>query len=337
MARRSLRELNTVRGNTFLLGKNPEAQTSSITLMVFVLIAIIFISAPVRAVEKMQIAVLDLEPKGVSKIVAGVVSDILRSEMVKTGYFTVVERGQMDAILKEQGFQMTGCTDQACAVQYGKILSAKKILIGEINMAGMTFLITIRIVDVETGVAEFAADGSAENEDMLTETGVNITKKLLENIYEENKDYFTPPLTRKGYYFRSILPGWGQIYADHRQKGYLFMGSFVLAAGFAGYGYMDYTKTLKDYKAVPRGAAQSEFESRHDAMVRAAQVFTIGAGFAAAVYLAHWIDVLFYSKPEFAKKTALYDANERYIRFNTTCVHGSGHERIVYGSLVTGF
>ena len=59
---------------------------------------------PLAARDKMQIAVLDLQPKGVSKVLAGAVTDIIRSEMVKTGLFTVLERGQMKEILKEQEF-----------------------------------------------------------------------------------------------------------------------------------------------------------------------------------------------------------------------------------------
>ncbi len=100
-------------------------------IFMFCAALVLLFPLPARA-EKMQIAVLDLEPKGIPKIMAGAVSDIVRSELVKSGYFTVVERGQMDAILREQGFQMTGCTDSACAVQMGKLLSAKKILMGEI-------------------------------------------------------------------------------------------------------------------------------------------------------------------------------------------------------------
>jgi len=36
-------------------------------------------------------------------------TDRLRSELVRTGRITVVERGQMEQILAEQDFQLTGC------------------------------------------------------------------------------------------------------------------------------------------------------------------------------------------------------------------------------------
>ena len=58
---------------------------------------------------------------------------------VNTGLFTVGERGEMDSILKEQGFQASGCTDIECAVKIGKLLSANKMLVGEIGKLGTKF------------------------------------------------------------------------------------------------------------------------------------------------------------------------------------------------------
>ncbi len=89
--------------------------------ILFVFAVILVTQIPCRA-EKMQVAVLDLNPKAVSKILAGAVTDMIRSEMVKTGLYTIIERTRMDEILKEQALQMTGCTDQTCAVKIGKLL-----------------------------------------------------------------------------------------------------------------------------------------------------------------------------------------------------------------------
>ena len=76
--------------------------------------------------EQMKIAILDLQPVGVSKLTAKTVSDLLRTELFKTKLFTVIERQQMNIILQEQKFQQTGCSETECAVQVGKLLSADK-------------------------------------------------------------------------------------------------------------------------------------------------------------------------------------------------------------------
>jgi len=262
-------------------------------------VLITFFIIPAFAAEKMQVAVIDLKPKGTSRIISNAVSDILRSEMVKTGFFTVIERAQMDEVLREQGFQQTGCTDASCAVQVGKLLSAKKILLGEVNRVGRAYMITVRIVDVEKGLAEFAANEKAVSEDVLDVAGRNITQKLARNIYSGNKNYFVERKTRTGYYTRSLLPGLGHLYAGETVKGYSFMGSFAAGLGLMAYGYFNYSSATSAYEDVPRGSPQADFDAKYDDKVKAANLFYIFSGITALVYTFSWADALFLTKPSF--------------------------------------
>jgi len=119
----------------------------------------------------------------------------------------VIERAQMANILREQGFQQTGCTDVTCAVEVGKILSASKILIGNVIPLGKSIVITGRIVDVESGVAEHGEKEVATSEENLPDAVVQFVDKLAERIgsgkvkavvkkkVEEKKD---EPKTDKG-------------------------------------------------------------------------------------------------------------------------------------------
>jgi TolB-like protein len=143
---------------------------------------ILIVVSPLISQEKMRLAVLELEAKGVSKVIASSVSDLLRTEMVDTGQFTVVERSQMDNILKEHELQLTGCTDNTCAVQLGKILSARKILIGEVNKMGAGLIITTRVVDVEKGTADFASSEKADDLNDIDRATKSLAAKLTERI-----------------------------------------------------------------------------------------------------------------------------------------------------------
>ncbi|HOS39709.1 MAG TPA: CsgG/HfaB family protein [Spirochaetota bacterium] len=139
---------------------------------------LIFCATSVYAQNKMRIAVMDLTPKRVKPEVAMAIADIITGEVVKAGTFTVLERSQIKTILDEQGFQQTGCTDQECAVQIGRLLSASNIITGEVSKVGNTILITVRVVDVEKGVSEFAATEMAATEDALVEAAMKLTAKL---------------------------------------------------------------------------------------------------------------------------------------------------------------
>ncbi len=101
--------------------------------------------------RKESIAVLDLEGRGISAIEAATLTDRMRSELVKTGAVTVVERGQMQTILAEQDFQMAGCTSDECAVQIGQMLGVTMMYSGSIGKIGQTYTVDVRGVSVETG------------------------------------------------------------------------------------------------------------------------------------------------------------------------------------------
>ncbi|MBI4977972.1 MAG: hypothetical protein HZC28_10830 [Spirochaetes bacterium] len=54
---------------------------------------------------KNRVGVLNFVAKGVSATEASAVSDLFRSELVSSGKFDILDRNNMDKVLKEQEFQ----------------------------------------------------------------------------------------------------------------------------------------------------------------------------------------------------------------------------------------
>ncbi|MFH1761222.1 MAG: CsgG/HfaB family protein [bacterium] len=102
--------------------------------------------------EKGALAVLDIEMQGIAESAQKALSDLFRSELMKTGKYEVMERGKMDDIMKEQGFQQSGaCTDEACLIEMGQILGVDGMVAGSIGKLGKLTLINIRKISIETG------------------------------------------------------------------------------------------------------------------------------------------------------------------------------------------
>lgn len=241
--------------------------------------------------DKIRMAVMTLENKNVDKITASSVTDMVITEIVNTRAFDVVEREQINNILKEQGLYQVGLTDQSSAVKIGKLLSAQKILIGSVSMVGETYVINVRMVDVEKGVADLAAMEKAGSERTLPEAAKRIAKKVAEKlgfVLEEEE-----PFTMDGYYMRGIIPGWGQVYSDNRTKGYFFMGSFFVAGALSVYGYMDYNKKNDEYMSLPTGTPQSVFDEKNDAKKKAGLFAFSMITITGLIYVANWCDLLF--------------------------------------------
>lgn len=151
---------------------------------------LMMLAGPGNARDLYRIAVLDLQPQEVDRITAAAVSEMLRSEMIKTGRYVIIERNEMDKILKEQSLALTGCTDQACAVRVGRLLSANKILIGTLARVSGEMIINIRVVDIERGTAEFAEDGIAGSPDLkdLRSAVAELTARLTSRIVTVTSD-----------------------------------------------------------------------------------------------------------------------------------------------------
>jgi len=101
--------------------------------------------------QDITIAVLDFEGQGVSQSETKTLTDRLRDEMFKTGVYIVLERGKMDEVLKEQGFQQSGCVTSECAVEVGNMLGVQQMIGGSIGKVGNIYTVSARVIDVQTG------------------------------------------------------------------------------------------------------------------------------------------------------------------------------------------
>jgi len=97
-----------------------------------------------------NVSVLRFTPQNVSETDAVIVSDLLSVALVKSSKYRVLDRMNMDKILKEQAFQQTGCTDSECAVQIGQLLNMDYMITGSLSKLGERYFITINIIGVET-------------------------------------------------------------------------------------------------------------------------------------------------------------------------------------------
>ena len=92
----------------------------------------------------------------------------------------------MDEILKEQGFQQSGCTNEMCAVEAGQLLGVQKMLSGSVGKFGKLFTIELQIIDIETSQIEKSSTYyyEGEMEQLLTE-GIKLSLEKLIGTKQE--------------------------------------------------------------------------------------------------------------------------------------------------------
>ncbi|MEW6686007.1 MAG: CsgG/HfaB family protein [Candidatus Edwardsbacteria bacterium] len=159
---------------------------SSVLLVVFIVVNIggDFAVAQEQRQKKFSIGILAMDALGVPADEVSALSDRLKTELFNTRAFEVMERAKMEEILKEQGFQQTGCTSDACAVEVGQLIGVEKMIAGSIGKVGNTYTVNLRLIDVETGKIDEAVteDCTGPIDRLLVITMRNIAETMANKV-----------------------------------------------------------------------------------------------------------------------------------------------------------
>lgn len=127
-------------------------------------------------------AVIPFAPgAGLDSAEANIIAERFQAELLNTGKYNLLDRQQMDAILREQGFQQSGaCSGTECTVQIGQLLGVDKIFTGSVSKIGSLYTLNVRRIDVTTGRVEsqHAIDSDGGIEETLTNSCKEMAKKF---------------------------------------------------------------------------------------------------------------------------------------------------------------
>ena len=110
-------------------------------------------------------------------------SETLREEIFKLKKFTLVNREDLNQVLKEMALQQTGLIDEKDAVKTGKGLAANQVVTGKMGFLGKMFVLQAKRINVETfatlGLASTKFSQGHEDEafDKMQEFAVHLTEQ----------------------------------------------------------------------------------------------------------------------------------------------------------------
>jgi len=177
-------------------------------IMAHIVLMVSFLTSifPAYAAEKTKptlvsnyLAVFDLEVTGnMDKNIARPLTDSVRREIMQSGKYEIIDRSNMDKILKEQAFQMTGCTAKDCAVEAGQLLGVGKIIVGTVSIVGQTYYLSLSLVNVESGKTEKVEEETCRCEiDELINSSKKVAAKLMVQTVPKQLDSVQDVLMRK--------------------------------------------------------------------------------------------------------------------------------------------
>lgn len=112
-----------------------------------------------QGVTRVSVARIDSPDGAVDPAVA---ADRINAALMSGGRFAVVDRAALSRLLEEQKLSMSGLVDTAQMVSAGKVTGVQGFLFGTASKEGETFVLDLKLVDVETSAIIFARKFTGE-------------------------------------------------------------------------------------------------------------------------------------------------------------------------------
>ncbi|MBA4396156.1 MAG: hypothetical protein C0394_02010 [Syntrophus sp. (in: bacteria)] len=103
-----------------------------------------------RESEKTRIVVYDLETPQPMRVAGLIITEALREEIHKTGFFDIVNREDIGTAVEEMKLQQSGLVQMQGAVQMGRLLAARQSVTGRLGPLGSSIVLQIKRTDIET-------------------------------------------------------------------------------------------------------------------------------------------------------------------------------------------
>lgn len=143
------------------------------------LLGLLLAALPAFGADKTRIAVVQLVAQvGVDPAIAVTVTGLLSGEIVSLRKFDVVDRANLDKVMREQALQQSGCSEEACAVKIGNILNVQKLVVGTVSRLGGQTIISVSFVDVERSRIELTETESASKDEEILSRIRALAKKI---------------------------------------------------------------------------------------------------------------------------------------------------------------
>ena len=205
--------------------------------------------------NKMTVAILDFEPRGISTLEAQTLTDRFATEINNTGKVVLVDRNSMREVMQEQGYTEVECSSEECAAEVGAMLGVQFMISGAIGKLGDTYTIDAKMFEVATGAAAKTKNTTyiGKVDGLITEievlawemVGLDPPEKLLKRRLGGVSITAASVVKGKSRFdamIRSaVMPGWGQFYSGKKTMGWAFLGGELTAAGLAFSAYSAYS------------------------------------------------------------------------------------------------
>ena len=196
------------------------------------------------------ITILDFEISGISNSEMRSIQSLINSGLFQTEKYIVIDISERDRLLEEMEFSLSGCTDESCQIEIGKLLSAEYIVVGSIDKVGNKYVIALKILETATSRTASTADGIYLSLDELIDNARSLAFQLA-GIEDDTSEIKKPVKTAPNVSFLDIAK-------------FSTLGAGLTAAGIGTYLVITVVGYFNDTVLPSKSLYQAAFEEQED-------------------------------------------------------------------------
>lgn len=124
-----------------------------VILSIIAFVSPVAVKSQSESSTKPSIAVVDFDLRG-HKMNQQQVLQFLINELIRIGQYEVMDKYDIEYVAKKDSLELTNCFSKICLTNIGKKLGVQKMLTGSIAELGDNLNVTVRVLDVKTGIFE---------------------------------------------------------------------------------------------------------------------------------------------------------------------------------------
>lgn len=132
---------------------------NKLSKVIFFPLFLIVVCAAYSQEYKPRLAVLDFVTESLSQKEMKSTVGLLSSALFETEKYDVIDVAQRQMVLDEIEFSLSGCSDESCQLEIGKLLSAELIVVGSIDVVGERYILTCKMLETATARTVSTANG----------------------------------------------------------------------------------------------------------------------------------------------------------------------------------
>ena len=299
----------------FIQNHNIQSRCQYCLFLLLALVAMPVCAATLQMSKKPQVAIMVFTgDNSSSPEQLDAITERFQSELLATNQFVILDRHQIDAILKEQGFQQSGvCSSSECQVKVGQLLGVDKLITGKVVKFGDVYAFNINYLNVSTAAVEQAISLEVNGAliDVLSSGCKAAAKRLVEKTAQPVSAapvaaaapviapvtpasvVLTPPTSEESPKITAPVPALAQ--KSHTSRwvaiGFDALGALFVVAGVAENKHMN--SKLNTYHALPADQPQAAYDAAWkdvtDARTKRNAEYVLGAALLATGITIHLV------------------------------------------------